>query len=337
MIEAVCVCVRLVTTCRSDQPEHRANKRARTRMRARVLSAGEKAGRLAAEGEAAAHDVTTACADPELRRVHWQAELVRLGSAKAANPDGPSEAVPEPEAEDGNLPISLRDFLDGAVVHQAHLVFEEAVDPFVKPRMRAAYPNDPADAEDTEYLDAEATWARQPDQDAADAERLQLELSAKEAEVKRTQAVFAAAVGKEKNQAKGPANAARRERDHLVADIWFLRGNFQAELARVELSVADLTSGREGQQQIALADAQTRLGYHPQSAEAKQLARAQKKVIAREKKKSGPQPRWIRECRGAVASAMRPFVNDDGVRWDLYTLTAIMRAHLEPVLYCISR
>eukprot|EP01050_Picozoa_sp_SAG11_P015874 SAG11_NODE_2103_length_3819_cov_2.904032_2_plen_858_part_01 len=55
------------------------------------------------------------------------------------------------------------------------------------------------------------------------------------------------------------------------------------------------------------------------------------RCVCPQRKKEGPQRRWIRECRKAVGDATKPYINDDGAGWDLYTLTSIMEAHLRHV------
>jgi len=53
------------------------------------------------------------------------------------------------------------------------------------------------------------------------------------------------------------------------------------------------------------------------------------KAEQREAKKQNEAPaRWLRECRKCVGQKMVQYVNDDGARWDLYTLVKVMQGHL---------
>ena len=53
------------------------------------------------------------------------------------------------------------------------------------------------------------------------------------------------------------------------------------------------------------------------------------KAEQREAKKENEAPaRWLRECRKCVGPKMVQYVNDDGTRWDLYTLVKVMQGHL---------
>eukprot|EP01050_Picozoa_sp_SAG11_P015873 SAG11_NODE_2103_length_3819_cov_2.904032_1_plen_304_part_00 len=211
--------------------------------------------------------------------------------AEADNSKG-VEAPPEseePVAPDGMVPVPLRGFLDGAVVHEAQLLFTASLDPFVKRHMRTAFPDNPVDPEDRAFIDAEAERARRQEATAARLVAIRdVELpAAVDAVPKAQKAVDAASAREQTGPAKRAAKEAEKAAEELEGELRTLGGLgaggfFGAELARAGLSAAELAPNGNALQAAALAQAVERLGYHPRSVEAKQLKAAQKEHLAHE-------------------------------------------------------